>query len=201
IRDRREVPLLATYTFPDIASYLAARAGTSPRSYTQYTQVAGEPKIEFGSQYYFWFVQDDWRVRPNFKLNFGVRYELYDIPDARANAPLAISQKFNRDTNNFAPRLGLSYSFGGTRTTVVRARAGVFYDAPGLLFYQNAIQNNGDPLTRTFALRPTDAGAPAFPNSVNLTGLTPPKVSIDALAPDFANLYSFNQNLQVEQEI
>ena len=38
-----------------------------------------------------------------------MRYELYDIPDARANAPLAISQKFHRHTNNFAPRLRLSY--------------------------------------------------------------------------------------------
>jgi hypothetical protein len=201
VRDRREVALVATYTFPDVASYLAARNGANPRSYSQFTQIVGEPKIEFNSQYYSWFVQDDWRVRPNFKLNFGMRYEFYDIPDARANAPLAISQKFHRDTNNFAPRLGLSYSFGKTRKTVVRASAGIFYDAPGLLFYQNAIQNNGDPLTRTFTLRPTDTGAPAFPNSVNLTGLTPPRVSIDALSPDFANLYSFNQNLQVEQEI
>ncbi|HEU0172810.1 MAG TPA: carboxypeptidase regulatory-like domain-containing protein [Blastocatellia bacterium] len=201
VRDRREVALVATYTFPTVASYLAASNGTNPRGYSQFAQIVGEPKIEFGSQFYSWFAQDDWRVRPTFKLSYGVRYELYDIPDARANAPLAISQKFNRDTNNFAPRLGLSYSFGGTRKTVVRASAGVFYDAPGLLFYQNAIQNNGDPLTRTFTLRPNDTGAPAFPNSVNLTGLTPPKVSIDALAPDLANLYSFNQNLQVEQEI
>src|SRR5262249_33686541 len=84
VRDRREVPLLATYTFPSIPSYLAARSGTNPRSYSQFTQVAGEPKIEFGSQYYFLFAQDDWRIRPNFKLTFGLRYELYDIPDARS---------------------------------------------------------------------------------------------------------------------
>jgi hypothetical protein len=201
VRDRREVTLLSTYTFANIAAYLGALNGTTPRSYAQFTQVAGEPRIEFSSQYFFWFAQDEWRVRPNFKLTFGVRYELYDIPDARENAPLEISRKFNRDTNNFAPRLGLVYSFGGTRKTVVRASTGIFYDAPGLLFYQNAIQNNGDPLTRTFTLRPTDTGSPAFPNSVNLTGITPPKVSIDALATDFANLYSFNQNLQVEQEL
>jgi hypothetical protein len=83
----------------------------------------------------------------------------------------------------------------------VRASAGVFYDAPGLLFYQNAIQNNGNPLTRTFTLGPNEPGAPAFPNPVNLAAAAQPVVSIDAIAPDFANLYSFNQNLQVEQEI
>jgi len=201
IRDRREVPLLSAYTFPSIPAYLDARNGVNPRSYSTFTQVAGEPRIEFGSAYYFWYVQDDWRVRPNLKLTYGVRYELYNIPEARSNAPLPISQKFNRDTNNFAPRLGLAYSFGGTRKTVVRASAGIFYDAPGLRFYQDAIQNNGDPLTRTYSLRSSDPGAPAFPNSVSVAGLTAAKVSIDALDPKFANLYSFNQNLQVEQEL
>src|SRR5262249_11719394 len=137
----------------------------------------------------------------NLKLTYGVRYELYNVPKARPDAPLALSQKFNRDTNNFAPRLGIAYSFGPAGKTVLRASAGLFYDAPGLAFYQNAIQNNGNPLFRTFVLRPTDSGAPAFPNPVRVTGLTPPSVSIDALDPRFANLYSFNQTVQVEREL
>jgi hypothetical protein len=201
IRDRRAVTLATTYTFANRAAFVAARTGSNPLGYATFTQVVGEPGIEFGSEYVFWFAQDDWRVRPNLKLTYGVRYELYNVPEARSNAPLAISQKFNRDTNNFAPRLGLAYSFGHTRKTVLRASTGIFYDAPGLAFYQNALQNNGDPLFRTFSLRPTDTGAPAFPNPVSPTGLTPPRVSIDALDPKFANLYSFNQNVQVEQEL
>jgi len=201
IRDKRINALTPTYTFPTIQAYLDARNGVNTRSYATFTQIVGDPGIEYGSEFYSLFLQDDWRVHPNLKLTYGLRYEFYDIPKARGNAPLAISRKFNRDTNNFAPRLGLAYSFGSNRKTVIRASAGIFYDAPGLLFYQNAIQNNGDPLTRNFSLRPTDVGAPAFPNSATLTGVTPPKVSIDAISPDFANLYSFSQNLQVEQEL
>ncbi len=203
IRDRRIVALTPTYTFASIQTYLDARSGVNTRSYATFAQIAGEPKIEYNTEFYSLFFQDDWRVKPNLKVTYGLRYEMYDVPKARGNAPLDISRKFNRDTNNFAPRLGLAYSFGsfGGRKTVIRASAGIFYDAPGLLFYQNAIQNNGDPLTRSFSLRPTDPGSPAFPNSATLTGVAPPKVSIDAISPSFANLYSFNQNLQIEQEL
>ena len=108
-------------------------------------------------------------------------------------------RKFNRDTNNFAPRLGLSYSFGSAQDRSARERQRLLRCA-GLPSTRTRSRTTAT-LTRTFTLRPTDTGAPAFPNPVNLTGLTPPRVSIDALAPDFANLYSFNQNLQVEQEI
>ncbi|HEX9000385.1 MAG TPA: TonB-dependent receptor [Blastocatellia bacterium] len=201
IRDKRIIALTPTYTFASTQAYLDARNNVNTRSYATFTQIAGDPNIEYNSEFYSLFFQDDWRVRPNLKVTYGLRHEFYDVPEARGNAPLDISRRFNRDTNNFAPRLGLAYSFGGSRKTVIRASAGIFYDAPGLLFYQNAIQNNGDPLTRSFSLRPTDPGAPAFPNSATLTGVTPPKVSIDAISPDFANLYSFNQNLQIEQEL
>ena len=126
------------------------------RAASQFTQIVGEPKIEFGSQYYFWFAQDDWRVRPNFKLSFGVRYELYDIPDAR---PMRRSRfrKSSTATRTTSRRAWGCPTASAVRATVVRASA-VFYDAPGLAFYQNAIQNNGDPLTRTFTCaRPTPA--------------------------------------------
>ena len=37
-------PIFARYTFPSIAAYLAARNGTDPRSYTNYTETFGDPK-------------------------------------------------------------------------------------------------------------------------------------------------------------
>lgn len=201
IRDQRTVTLATTYSFANVAAFLAARSGANPLGYDTFSQATGDPGIEFGAEYFFWFAQDDWRVRPDLKLTYGIRYELYNIPSARSNAPLPLSRKFNRDTNNFAPRLGIAYGLGPSNKTVLRASAGLFYDAPGLAFYQNAIQNNGDPLFRTFSLRPTDPGAPAFPNPVNVLGLTPPRVSVDALDTRFANLYSFNQTVQIEREL
>lgn len=64
------------------------------------------------------FLQDEWRVRPNFSLSSGLRFE------TQSN----IKNKFN-----FAPRIGMAWGVGkgqGGRPpkTVLRAGAGLFYD-------------------------------------------------------------------------
>jgi hypothetical protein len=65
------------------------------------------------------FVQDDWRVRPELTLSFGLRYEAQNNIGSRYN---------------FAPRFAFAWSPGGgagsTRPpkTVVRGGAGIFYN-------------------------------------------------------------------------
>jgi hypothetical protein len=62
------------------------------------------------------FVQDDWRVRPNFTLSLGLRYEI---------------QTNSGDHGDIAPRLGFAWAPGaknGRQKTVVRGGFGVFYD-------------------------------------------------------------------------
>ncbi len=116
----------------------------------------GNPRIETKQNDYFFFVQDDWRVRSNLTLNLGVRYEYSSTPfnpiieevNAReANAATAIfntafplefrtAKKLKTDKNNFAPRVGFAYSpdfgFLGDRftngKTVIRAGFGIAYD-------------------------------------------------------------------------
>src|SRR5262249_24069613 len=108
-------------------------------------------------QYYFF--QDDWRIRPNLTLNFGVRYEntgqpinlLNDITTAREsdpqqafwrlNLPLAarVVPRIPTDSNNWAPRLGFvywpSHSGGllghlfGANKTTIRGGYSIAYDA------------------------------------------------------------------------
>lgn len=98
------------------------------------------------------FLQDDWRIRPNFMLSYGFRYE-YNTPPRELNNLIentfsdpalnlrgveglkqfvnGRSRIFDPDRNNFAPRLSFAYSpklFGKDRATVFRAGVGLFYD-------------------------------------------------------------------------
>lgn len=66
------------------------------------------------------FVQDDWRIRPNVTLSYGLRYE---------------SQNNIGDHADIAPRIGLAWGIGGSGKTppkmVLRLGYGIFYDRFG----------------------------------------------------------------------
>jgi hypothetical protein len=100
---------------------------------------------------YFFFLQDEWRVKRNFTLTYGVRYESPGNPFnwlATENARIVAANNNNpgyvmdkgpaRDNNNWAPRLGFNYRFGkakgplgfllGDEKTVLRGGYSRTYD-------------------------------------------------------------------------
>src|SRR5207237_2457836 len=58
------------------------------------------------------FVQDEWRLRPNLTLSAGLRYE---------------DESVIKDRNNFGPRLALAFDPFKSGKTVLRFGAGLFY--------------------------------------------------------------------------
>ncbi len=82
----------------------------------QFSMSAGDPLAGVSQLDAGLFVQDDWRLRPNFTLSTGLRYET----------------QTNISSNlNFAPRVGFAWGIGkgGVRPrTVVRGGWGIFYD-------------------------------------------------------------------------
>ena len=59
------------------------------------------------------FAQDEWRIRPNFLLSYGLRYE---------------NECIVADANNFGPRVAVAWDPFRTGKTVIRAGAGIFYN-------------------------------------------------------------------------
>ncbi|HEX8195359.1 MAG TPA: TonB-dependent receptor [Pyrinomonadaceae bacterium] len=204
IYDFRRADVSAVYTFSSIENYRLARIGTTPRGYTSYTESLGEPEIEYRSTFYNLFAQDDWKATRKLKVNYGLRYDFYDVPDGISDAALPFSQTFKDDKNNFAPRLGVVYSLReGNLPTVVRASAGVYYDTVYLAQYERALLNNGLGRYRNFNIGSGVAGAPAFPGTIGSipAGAPVPIQSLDAVSQDFETMYAMHYQAQIEQAL
>lgn len=122
------------------------------------------------SNYFAWYIADDWKVSRKLTLNLGLRYEL-DVPrierydrmntfDPTAASPLAgpaglpgltgglvfvgvdgnSRRQFPTDQNNLAPRFGFAYQVTGS--TVIRGAYGFFY-APSATAAGGTVGNFG----------------------------------------------------------
>jgi len=91
-----------------------------------------------GDQYgIFWFVNDIWKIRPNFSLNLGLRYEYTSTPygwtqqklNAIADEPGLITFGSPRAPKaDFMPRIGFAWSPGRSGETSIRGGFGMGYD-------------------------------------------------------------------------
>ena len=203
VDDFRRNNLFQLYTFPTVDAYLAARSGTNPRSYSTFQQLVGNPEVAYHSTFVSLFVQDDLRLSARFKILYGVRYDLFKVPEARPFAANPLSNDFKVDKNNFGPRAGFSWTLDQSARTVLRASSGIMYEPPLINFYEDAIQRNGDPRVLTATLNPTSAGAPAFPATLSdlPPGFVRPQQSIVAIDRDFSTQYTVLSNVQLERAL
>ncbi len=114
-----------------------------------------------------WFFQDEWKVRRNFRLTLGIRYE-YSSPkldlqgrtftavlgqksSVFTNAPTGLlfpgdaaapSGANYPDRNDWAPRLGFAWDPKGDGKMSIRGGFGIFYD---ILKAEDNFQFNGQP--------------------------------------------------------
>jgi hypothetical protein len=203
IDDHRVNTLRQIYTFANVNAYLAAESGSNPFAYTSFQQDLGDPTVAYRSGFYALFVQDEFRVSSSFKVLYGLRYDLFAIPDSRPYAANPLSQSFKTDKNNFGPRAGFSWTLDKEARTVLRGSSGIMYEPPLLMMYEDSILRNGDPKSFTTTLSPSSAGAPAFPG--NLSNLPPgfklPTQSTVAMGSDFSSQYTILTNVQLERAL
>src|SRR3954463_1135750 len=204
IGDKRVRGELFLHNFATIADYQAAQSGANPYAYSNFQQQLGDLSAKYNSAFYGLFVQDDWQLSPRVKVLYGVRYDLFDVPQSRPFGPNPYSQDFTIDKNNIGPRLGVSWALDQQSRTVVRASVGLMYEPPLLDFYDNAILSNGDPKSYNIGpLLAQAAGAPAFPTSLASppAGFALPKQSINAVDPEFRTQSAWLSNVQVERAL
>lgn len=114
-----------------------------------YNRQLGNTLLDFATNELAFFGQDSWRIRPNFTLNLGLRWEGQFNPDAELGNDALINQikgfKFPTghildpaaipdDTKQIGPRVGIAWDPWNDSKTVIRAYGGYYYArTPGLL--------------------------------------------------------------------
>ncbi len=184
-----------------------------------------------GNQFkYAAFAQDDWKVKPNFTLNLGVRYEYSTLPrDLAAQALNSVASvpgvlEFNKpqtDKNNVAPRVGFAWSpamkrrvgnwlFGERGKSAIRGNFGVSYYEN---FYNLVLTSLPPQFQQT--LTPSTANAafgldPAraflqsggIPNQlIELTDANAARAATNAYVPDQVSPISMSWSLAYQREI
>jgi hypothetical protein len=102
-----------TFTFSSLDEYRDVLRGVPGARPEQFSLNRGDPFAGLTQWEFSWFIQDDWRLRRNLTLSLGLRHEF---------------QTHLSDKVNVAPRLGVAWSPGGSRSTVIRGGLGLFYD-------------------------------------------------------------------------
>jgi hypothetical protein len=191
------------------------------------SRVGTDNKI-FHQHEYDWFGQDTWKVRSNFTLTLGLRYQLDGVPyEENANFsnlltppdsfPVVFSvvgpgtgkQIYNQDYSNIEPRIGFSWDPWHDGKTAVRAAFGIFHDRVFGNLFGNARGN--PPFEQDYNSFPFETmnnafGTGAFPSVAPTT--TPSAVVADGSLIEpiifdthFRNSASNNWNFGIQREL
>src|SRR6185503_14412490 len=102
------------------------------------------------------YLQDTFRWSPQLTFNLGLRWDYFGVIDEKDNllsnfdpavglvqvGSPGLPRLYDRDWNNFSPRLGLAWNVNGNGKTVVRAGWGLFYDAFSQDFFAGQLPFN-----------------------------------------------------------
>jgi len=192
----------------------------------------GGERITYFRYYdYFFFLQDEWRIKSNFTLTYGVRYETPGNPVANleklSNRIVAANNNderyrlfptTQRDKNNWAPRVGFNYRFGqapgmlgwltGNQKLVLRGGYSRTFDVG----FNNIPLNiaSSFPLVLAYTV-PTDPATALIPNAYsqvtsigagNLPVITNPNILTRTIvSKDYRAPYSEQVSLQFQREL
>jgi len=190
-----------------------AAGGTVPNGActpNQYSLTAGNPNQSVNYLDVEPFIQDDWRVRPNLTLSYGLRFE---------------AQNHIKDHDDWAPRLAVAWGLGGTKTApkwVLRGGWGIFYTRLVEQDILTALRQNGITEQQFIVTNPTfycgpltSLGTTLASTSQQPTGITcptPTPSQLEALgsasvktiyqiSPNFHAPYLMQTSLSLERQL
>lgn len=183
-----------TFTFDSLAAF---QNGT-PR---QLTVLTGNPLIQDTFVDGGLYGEDDWKVRPNMTLSYGLRFE---------------TQNGIQDHGDWAPRLSFAWGLGGKKNaapkTVIRTGFGMFYDRFAQNLIMQAERLNGiNQKQATISVKPNDNSpanlltqlqlASLFASYPNIPSLPATQTTTYAIDPALRTPYTIQFAGSVERQI
>jgi hypothetical protein len=171
------------------------------------------------------FLQDNWQVRSNLTVQYGLRWEAEIEPDpitppdqvffapfigktvqTKAGPQTFPSDgKIPSDYDMWQPRLGITWDPKGDGGSVVRMTAGIFYPRiPGLSLASSRSTNGsvGQTLFRNSALTPILGPVPAYPGLIPQSEIGAPFLpDVFVFDKDFKNPRTTAASLSYEREV
>ncbi len=185
------------------------------------TDAAGFSNIN--NNEYAVFVQDKWQIRPNFTLDYGLRYEAQIMPstlDADITAygpfidapiPTVLGVGFPSDgtipdqTDMWQPRIGFAWDLFSDGKSVLRAHWGIFNARQNMLTQVGSVTTNG--LQQQTLVGFTGGPTPTWPGLLTPTASTcvfnpfPCFSGVRAFSRNYENPRIFTGHVGFEQEI
>lgn len=191
-----------TFTFPNLASFLAGSGASA------FTVTLGDRSSAIIQNALGFYVQDNYKVRPNLTLELGLRYDWNMTPTERFNRFVVfdpatsrlvrigsgIDKVYEENNKNFQPRIGIAWDPFKDGKTSVRAAYAILTDQP--------VTNVVTPLASNPPLaepRSVNTGLITFENAdqrARAGGLAPATVD-----HGFDNAYVQSWNLNIQREI
>jgi outer membrane receptor protein involved in Fe transport len=174
------------YIFTTDIPFDAADTSTYPR---RFRYITGPPYSVNPIKDLGLFVQDSWKVLPRLTLNFGVRYNYYDI---------SVLDIASTKSGNFNARFGFSWDPVGDGKTSIRGGIGTFTANPPMRAAGNTNRNN---LVTTVTINWPGYPDPFQPNPFRPQ--TPGQTSNDEYTskPGLNPAHSFQTTLGFQREV
>jgi hypothetical protein len=142
------------YQFSSLDAFLSGAPATN--YYQQYSTLKGGafPWAYAGATNLSLFAQDKWRLKSNFTLTYGIRFDYTTYQNKFTDNPNfdqlsflnGASYNVGSAPNGFlviSPRVGFNWDITGDRTWQLRGGAGIFEGAPPFVWIENQAANNG----------------------------------------------------------
>jgi len=171
--------LNGSLAFGNVADFLRGRVN----NYSAVTSLTDDPMRYVGFYTLGFYVQDDWRLRSNFTLNAGLRYEYRTDYKERNHMESCLINPYtdasftpgllfqNPTLHNFSPRIGFAWDVMGNGKTAVRGGGGILYDIANQGIALLSTWNNLPPFTGTSQMTST----PSNPLTLTIPLYFPPE--------------------------